>query len=351
MGDIEVAIKSFINNLCNIKLSNNQFPGGLPVSIDRDIIPRLFGDDETCYREYVLSYKADGINGGRYFLGFLCLEGDFLSFLIDRNFKITFLQAKAYDIAYEGTVFDIEFLKTKDGNILFLIFDTLCIHGNSVIEQFYPTRLEIAREFLARLPKEANRVEFPHSELAYKSNRKDIMVDFAKENDDTIIRIKVKKIYYVQAIEFLQGASLYDTDGFIWTAAASSYSIFRSQSNTIYKWKPLGQITIDFMLINPSHSSNFASLQKIEGIPEKYRKRLGNCLLFTQNNNRDIFISRIESSHLGGIYECYWDGDRWEIIKERTDKAKPNHLSTVVKTIQNIEQNITVSEIISYFKK
>jgi hypothetical protein len=347
MEKIQSNIRIFINKCCDVKLSNTHFPGGLPISLARNDIPSLFGKHNTTHHEYCLSYKADGINGGRYFLGFLAIEGEFYSFLVDRNFKIVIIPAVAYPTAYEGTLFDVEFLQTRDLDVLLLIFDTICMHGNSTKDCFYPTRLEFARAFLQKhtqFEKTAKTSQIPRGPMTYASNFPDYIVDFCRLSD-RICRLKTKQIYYVQNIGNMHG-TIYDNDGFIWTSASLPYAIFRTEPTAIIKWKPPSCITIDFELKKSSQEDVW---ENIFGIPDKYRSRCGSCSLFTQDAGKAILFAKIDTTETPGIYEIRWKHERWEIVKERTDKSKPNHLLTVSKTIENIQQKISIAEICSHF--
>ena len=351
---MNVSIYHFINNICGLHSNNRKFPGGLPVSLERTDIPTLFGYCPKACSEYTLSYKADGENGGRYFLGFLDVDGDALSFLIDRNFKITFLKSEIYNRAYRGSVFDVELVRNSDQSYLILIFDTLAINGNIVMSQYYPTRLEIAREFIQRivnhLGKSSIRITCSDTKYNYKSNRTDYMVELGFYNHHKV-NLKVKKIYYTTSLHLLKGCTLFPTDGFIWTKTTCPYMLFRSNQNTIFKWKPLEVITIDFLVECRLSNIVDTSFPNIDNIPSEYRITTGNILLFTEYDNQKIAFTFAYSCNLqkSGIYECYWVNDHWVIGKQRTDKTKPNQLETVSRTIGNYIENISKDEICDYY--
>lgn len=342
-SDPDKYVHTFINRICKVKLSNFYFPGTLPISLDRKSIPLLYGFSKVTHSEYTLSYKADGYNGGRYFLGFLEFNSSPLVFIVDRNFSITYLTVfSVHHDAFKGTLFDIEILRTHDGKDLILIFDTLCVHGNSVQEKYYPIRMDVARAFLNLLPetKKISCDKDTHS-FTYSSNFKDSISTFSDK-----YHIKVKKLYYPQALPFMTG-TIYPDDGRIWTSTTTPYSVFRSNPHSILKWKPQHEITIDFYL-HTKQTTDWKLPSQFH-ISPKFRSQHGNYYLYTQQNRTFFLIAKLllDSKTESGIYEFSWNS-QWVLKQRRFDKSKPNQLETVVRTIENIEENITLEELCSY---
>ena len=61
--------------------------------------------------------------------------------------------------------------------------------------------------------------------------------------------------------------------------------------------------------------------------------------------------SRESSSPKRYIVECYIEDGEYVPIKLRPDKTRPNSIRTVERTLQNIEENITLSELLDLSKK
>ena len=149
----------------------------------------------------------------------------------------------------------------------------------------------------------------------------------------------------------LETKSPYKHDGIIFTNICLDYSAFRNNEKAIFKWKPKDKITIDFYVKKGDSKTGWS---KIKFVPTKYRCIDQECvsLLFTAFDKKAYsegdmikFANSNVSVEKDGIYECYFNGCNWDIIKERTDKRIPNILSTVTRTISNIEEDITIEDL------
>ena len=337
----------FVNRVCEQKLSNTKFPGTLPVSLARAAIPSLYGLTQSTFTEYVLSYKADGFEGGRFFLLFLEVGGSAYAVLLNRKMEPFYISTQVYKTALAGTLFDVEKLRLQDNSILLLIFDTLAIHGHSVTKRHYLCRLDLARLFLHLLGQHDPNV---HSELfptaptgQYPSHYRDVRITSGHLERD-ILRLQVKQVFYAQALPLLSPQTYYPTDGFIWTLGAAPYSCFLTQPQNVLKWKPLERITLDFQLQPPC--SEVQPVHLLAEVPLPFLECPGNYGLFAAHNNQLVLISRLVGTNWSdGIYECSWTNNRWVIVQPRTDKQTPNQLRTVILTLQNITEAISLSDI------
>lgn len=71
--------------------------------------------------------------------------------------------------------------------------------------------------------------------------------------------------------------------------------------------------------------------------------------LVLEKRHRELLrISQDDDIH-DCIVECKWFGKRWEPIKLRFDKPLPNNRKTLQKTIQNIQENIALKEVLDAF--
>jgi hypothetical protein len=332
------SIRTFVNKVCDMKLSNKSFSGGLPVSISSSLLPRIAGIHPETYLEYTLSYKADG---QRQYLGFICIDGEFISFLQNRDGTFQNIVLELYDIAYEGTLFDVERL---DDDTL-LIFDCASIHGNVCRDEFYPNRLELARACLQTIHEMCgykSQVVRKTTKYEYKSNYKDIIVT------TPCWKMKVKALFYSGEIQMLPLEWIYKDDGFIWTLATSSFHTYHGHKLSVLKWKPPHRITIDFMVTKLATSLHFDKNICTDQINTGYRTTRGSHRLCTQNNGNNIWFSCIDTIVKNGIYECSWNEAQkiWHIELPRPDKKYANSLSTIVNTIHNIREAITRDQLL-----
>ena len=346
MSHLLHVLHQFVNKVCDQKLANSKFPGTLPVSLCRETIPLLYGLTQANFAEYILSYKADGYDGGRYFLLFLEVEEKGYAVLLNRKMEATYLSTSVYRSALAGTLLDVEKLRLADGTILLLIFDTLAVNGNIVTKYHYLQRLELARLFLQTLAQSdaslQSQVFAPTHPGVYPSRYADIRIT-AGQLHNVPLSLQVKQVYYVQALATLSPSTHYPTDGFIWTLGASRYTPFRSSLHNVIKWKPLEKITLDFQIQKTTRSVDISVLG---AIPTQFIGATGDFGLFAANQDRLVLVSRVQLVDMrAGVYECAWIQGAWQIVQHRPDKAVPNHLETVERTIHNITEAIPLTDI------
>ena len=116
-----------LEQIYSLKLNKNYFPGPQPVAVEKK-------DIELLKREkYVVCEKSDG---ERYSLVLVPIDNKKMSFLINRNNDLLFIEIKSTAEMYEGTVFDGELIKNKSGIWTYLIHDCFAYNGTSYIN--YP---------------------------------------------------------------------------------------------------------------------------------------------------------------------------------------------------------------------
>lgn len=332
----------FINEHLGLPKTNGKFPGCLPVSIHKKDILSLYGHCENSMVEYVVSHKADGL---RYFMMFYRIENKPRCILLDRAGSILQLRVSVYDWLYQGTIFDVELIQTS-GGYLILIFDTICINGHNYRECFYPVRMELARMTLIELQSLfPGPCGIPLTETCpgmYPTNCRSTCFQIS-DHDQIAVYLTTKGIYYPQALVFLHQSPGYPTDGFIWTSTAIGYTPFRTSVKSVLKWKPAGNITVDFLITDKRVEFVFCN-----DIPAKYILTTGKLSLYTIYNGDFVFVSRIDADiELTGVYECDWTG-KWGIVKYRKEKNTPNHLSTVLQTLRNIDEDLSSLDLIEH---
>jgi hypothetical protein len=320
--------------------SNSKFPGCLPVSIHKEDILGLYGHQKLSMTEYVVSHKADGI---RYFLVFYLSGEEPRCILVSRDGNTIQIPVQGFDWLFQGTIFDVELTMTPKGYLI-LIFDTLCLGGDTCLDIYYPVRIELAKMTLFKL-----RVLFPGPcgipltppipgaySTAYPSTCFQI-----GEYENSALYVTTKDIYYPQALIFLAQSPGFLTDGFIWTSTTSKYTPFRSSLLTVLKWKPPSQITLDFLISNKQPDS-----VRCAELPTQYSSPYGDWTLYSKYGDDLVYISKIDTPvPVIGIYECDWTG-KWGVVKYRNDKKHPNLLNTVLHTLRNIDEDISLLDLL-----
>jgi hypothetical protein len=263
-------IKKFISDKWESS-NSERFPGPQPVSIEKKHIRLL------SVNRYMVCEKTDGV---RKFL---------ICFTDSKNRKICALVNRSF--AYElypltiprDTLLDGEFL---DGS--FIIHDAVCVKGEDLREKNLIERLAYAKAVSKSvLPTNQLRVVcknmLPYSEMS------NLVLDEKK------------------------------TDGVIFTPIDEPVRM--GTHRTLFKWKPIDRITIDF-----------------------YLKQGQFCI---QHESKMLVVQKYPD-HLDkeGIYECSYDGDIWEPIMKRTDKSHPNNKRTYERTLVNIKENIKFCELL-----
>lgn len=247
-----------------------RFPGPQPVSIEKKHISLLSKND------YLVCEKTDGV---RHFL---------VCFTDSQNRKICALVNRSFDFTlYPLTVPRDTLL---DGELLgdtFIIHDAVCIKGEDVRQKNLVERLK-----------------------------------YAHAVTKAILPIPALKVVCKNMIPYSQMKSLVigpKTDGVIFTPV--NEPVRMGTHRTLFKWKPLDRITIDFYV----KDGNF-------------------CI---QHESKMLVVQKYpEHSDKDGIYECSYDGDIWEPIMKRTDKSHPNNKRTYERTLVNIRENIQFCDLV-----
>jgi len=328
-------IHKFVNIACGIPCEKQTFPGAFPVSLSRKLLR------EMTKGEFAVSFKADGL---RVMLGFIRIRGKQIAFTMDR--KGTIIQRSGLcnlgERLFDGTLFETEMVDD-----LLLLFDCSLLQNIDIRAKSYPWRLELVRHEINNWQVEGivsvdEVVDRPPA--AYQSNYKDSIVRINQH------RIKVKTIFYAPLIAQLPSTWIYPNDGFIWTDCTAPFATYRSISS-IYKWKPFQEITFDFLLTSNAPTSwslpNMSTLNRCD--VEKYRLRRTSGIYMMTHHQGNAFcfssLSPFYNQNLNGIFECRWSGDEWCVVKSRPDKDRSNDWLTIVRTLQNIEENISRQEL------
>ena len=257
------------------------FPGPQPVSIER----RHF--DHVRQNPYVVCEKTDGV---RHVLMCFKFEGKKMVLLVNRNteFYVVSIRMQHTDVILDG-----ELVKTHEGKWLYMVYD--------VVEPgTFPERFQLANTVISKIMR------------------------VAKDP----FKVQLKTFYTMdQFSTFLDQKYPYETDGFVLTPVSESIKV--GTHETMFKWKPLEQNTIDFQLKKRPNSSNWGLYIQDKGV----------LVYECEIPHHDSYVE-------DQIVECQFikNGHSWEPIKVREDKNYPNARRTFYRTMINLRENIQVSE-------
>jgi hypothetical protein len=257
------------------------FPGPQPVSIERRHFPVLK------QAPYVVCEKTDGV---RHALMCLKIDGKKIVLMVNRNieFYVVPIRMQHIDVILDG-----ELVKSHEGKWLYMVYD--------VVEPgAFPDRYDVARTVTSKILKVAS----------------------------DPFRVQLKTFYDMgQFGVFLEQTYPYETDGFVLTPVNDPIKV--GTHETMFKWKPLEQNTIDFQLKVRPNSTHWG--------------------LYIQDRGVLVYECEIpydDRYQEDQIVECKFirKGHTWEPIKVREDKNYPNARRTYYRTMINLREDIQVGE-------
>lgn len=293
--------KHILNFLHTTWGTTNQsfFPGPQPCSIERKNFQTLKKN------RYVVCEKTDG---ERHVCVCLLYEDKKMCVLINRNQSMYLAPLNILRSMYDGAILDGELVKTKEGRWLYMVYDCLMTEGVPCVQKEFIDRIMAADKFVTGLKK--------------------------LKTDPFAFRMKTfwNLSEFTQFYETMESFP-YETDGIVFTPVAEP--VRSGTHETMFKWKPRDQNTIDFLF-------------------QRRGKKWG---LFVQEKGKLFFESELEDHQVlegtkdGDIAECQYQHGAapkwWKPLKFRRDKTHPNNRRTFYRTLTNIAEDISVDE----FKK
>ena len=322
---VAVIKKRVVASWKSVKDPNN-FPGPQPVSLERSELIKL-----TKY-PYAVCEKTDGM---RYMLLALKIDELNLTFLIDRAFRVFFIPgAWTCPSCYDGTLLDGEVVKDNSGFFTYYPHDCILRGGINYSHEDFRKR-------------------YGHS--------KEVAVLWRKlENTPFEIRFKqVKNLNKIQELLSNGTDGKHAVDGLIFTPIG--LPVQTGTQHSLIKWKMADKHTFDFeiekkgqrvemYLFDRMSLIKFKTLNKRSRGGKTFIKILDELIADKMLNDLSL-NSRECSSPKRYIVECYIEDGEYVPIKLRPDKTRPNSIRTVERTLQNIEENITLAELLDLSKK
>lgn len=345
------------------------FPGAQPVSFARKHIKELERQD------YFMCEKTDGHRVLLYLHQFLERSPDpsqpptivEAQFLIDRKNDYYFIprdalhiptrdehNPKGYELigSHTGTILDgelvIEHYRDERGPTLtYLIFDCLCLDGQSLTDRTYDKRLGKMQMFVFEpWLKFAN--DYPNDvrEQPFQLRLKETKAAYSTE------------VMFKEVIPRLR----HGNDGLIFTCKSSKYVAGTDQH--ILKWKPPHENTVDFRLqlgAFPKESDDEGEYIDWDACPDmELLVNTGS----TEEHFADLFLTPQEWAGFKSlnqqidhrILECWRDAttEQWRPKMEadgtprfRDDKKDANYIKTVESVLESIEDAVSESDLLA----
>jgi len=268
------------------------FPGPQPVSIERRHIPKLR------QQPYVVCEKTDGVRNA-----IMCIRYQDKKYCLVVNHNLEFmvvgLRFPSTDVILDG-----EMVKCHDGQWRFMVYDATSaelVAKKADLNQ----RLDAARAVIKKI---------------------------MKVKGDPF-KVGIKEFWPIQKFaEFQLMSFIYETDGLVMTPVNEPMRI--GTHETMFKWKPLRQNTIDFQVKRRPHNDKWGL----------YIQEKGMLYLETEWTKDDQIPEQFLQEDV--IVECMYvpDHKKWWPLKQREDKNYPNARRTFWRTMINLREDIQPQE-------
>ncbi|PGG95566.1 hypothetical protein AJ80_09938 [Polytolypa hystricis UAMH7299] len=335
--------------------SSLSFPGAQPVSFSARHLQELQRQD------YYVVEKTDGIRCLMYFArGDPDSETPEIHYLIDRKNEYRYVPGLHFPMPGDETFQSFHVDTLVDGELVndtyedgteqlkFYVFDCLVLDGKSLMHRTLDKRLAYFKENVLK-PYNAMYKRFPDE----KRHRK-----FAVEDKSTQFSYGIEMMFreIIPKVKKIHG-----NDGLIFTCRSTPYKI-GTDEHTL-KWKPPLENSVDFRMRLEFPLAEPDEDDEADGITSAYADydAIPTFHLY-------VVLSRNEYRHYGVMYvdpdeweslkalqrplddtivECYRDAQgRWRYLRFRDDKDDANHVSTVEKVLESIEDRVDEDDLI-----
>lgn len=314
-------IQTMVQNLC--KWEKAGFPGSQPVSMDCNNIQYLY------QKKYMVSWKADGT---RYLM--FVYQGKV--YMLDRDntvFQVHNLRFPKYDDlnnSLENTLMDGEFVVDQDKEKKiprFLIYDLITYEGKDIGILPFGQRLSMIEHKIINSRNEAIRTG--------KIDRSG--EPFGVRQKPFYPLIKTKSLL---SEEFTKQIT-HGIDGLIFQPAGEDDFYVSGKCDFTLKWKPPTMNSVDFKLVIRTCNVNQHHSGQLE-------EEIGELYVGGYNARfSTIKVTKTLRKLNGKIIECKWANNKWEFMRERTDKSYPNALKTAVAVCESIRNPVDEAKLLN----
>ena len=303
------------------KRRNDYFPGPQPVSLERR---DLFKLKKFPYLACVKS------NGMRFMMLCTTIDEDTKCYMVDRAFRFYEVNQCFDKAIYSNTLFDGELVRLYSKNDdesstqkwTYIIHDCVSFRDTDVSRKNCTQRYSYVKTAIETFWELTNGDTFP---------------------------IEIKKFVPMEKLQELvdmekNGEISHPTDGLILTPV--DLPIGTNAQYTLFKWKPRELHTFDFKIME--EEDKFTAMVNKKGSLIPFAS-----VLKSTSQGKD-FATKLENIinpkyENGSIVECEYNTQSkcFDPLFVRTDKTHPNGLYTVEKTLLNIQEDITIEELIA----
>jgi hypothetical protein len=286
-------------------LKRNYFPGPQPVAIE-------LKDIEKLKENYMVCEKTDG---ERAILLLINIDNKPMCFIINRNNELYFMDLSFKKEVFEGSIFDGELIKTKEGVWNYLIHDCMSYNGTSFLKNNHRLRYSAIIDLIVK--RYINKEKDPFNvktKLFYK---------YGKELNKTW--------------DHIQKTTENKIDGLIFTPIDGP--IIFGRDNSLFKWKE--ENTMD-LLVKKETDRQSRTIKKINVYYQKKSELMFYKTIGKENEKLIIDFLTKDQLKNGAIVEFKFENYLFIPFRLRTDKDKPNGEITIKNTMINIEESITI---------
>ncbi|PYI29365.1 mRNA capping enzyme, alpha subunit [Aspergillus indologenus CBS 114.80] len=335
--------------------NNLNFPGAQPVSFATRHLTELQRED------YYVCEKTDGIRCLMYFAhGEPDSDTPEVHYLIDRKNDYRWVPGLHFPLPGDDTFRHFHVNTIVDGELVndtyedgtqqlkFLVFDCLVLDGQPLMHRTLDKRLAYFKEKVLR-PYNAMYRKFPE-EIPHRT--------FTVEDKSTQFSYGIEMMFreIIPKVKKIHG-----NDGLIFTCRSTPYKIGTDEH--ILKWKPPAENTIDFRMRLEFPLLEPDTDDEAEGVLEPYADYeampIFHLFVMLRANEYqpfgEMFVTPDEWEAMKAlgqplddtIVECAKDDQgRWRFHRLRDDKSDANHISTVEKVLESIQDRVTEEDLI-----
>ena len=313
--------------------------------------PTTDNDPRTCMlntQGYAVTYKIDGLHN------MLFIDDNSLMYLVDDSKNVNYLGYKADNS--QKSIFECELYKNDDDTYGIYIFD--CLFYNNVDVRPMPLvseQTDITGNYIIKLP--VSQQPSLSSRLSHVYNLKVSVTE--KTRYDFFIKnhIYSEGQFFSITQNFIKNEKSLKTrtDGLVFTKVNQQYpSQSGGTNNTIFKYKPVEHLSIDFLVTFPNGRKPVIEGDRaiiklmVFGKSKTGHNRYGLEEFTTTSIQLTDGLLKTRDGLMinnNSIAEFVKQGQYWVPIRLRPDKQQPNSKFVVDDTIKTIDNPITTDMI------
>ena len=313
------------------KVKTNHFPGAHPTSVDTNTITAF------ARHPYVVSLKTDGVR----FILFLTRRPDGLpiALMINRSEDMYEVSAWASEAFFDGTILDGELVWERSGTCMhYLVFDVVSLSGSHVADRVFGERLQLIHSTLLG-PVHPDAADTDVQQQVRDEQK--IVLRHVQPTRIVMLPKSCATLNNTLKTWMSRNASPYRNDGLLFTRTDVAMPFGRTAH--MLKWKELHTIDVTLAIAN-------------ETINCQVMGRNGQLISLEHSIDfvTHVVLETNELTTEAEIVECAitrWSRATGHLhlypVRSRRDKNHPNAPATVISTLRNIEEALTIADIMN----